>query len=917
MEDTERLIVALEGRFSKYERDFERARRTTDRQFSAIERRTEQASRRMESTMAQAASRMGTALKTIGAGFLGGVAGGLAVGGLDQIVSSVGRIAESVANVGSEAKRAGVSIKAFQELKFVAEQNRIGVDALVDGLKEMNLRADEFIITGKGPAAEAFARLGFGAEELKRKLADPSALLVEIIGRLQTLDKAAQIRIADELFGGTAGERFVELLDQGAEGIRRQIAEANRLGVVLDADVIARADEIDRKFKIISTTISTSVKEGVVLLVSAMAEWLDTLNEIEERQVRTLSNELADLGKRRVEIENQLLKLRREEADAQSGFNPFGVDNAQAIADLKEEAAALAETEARILRALSTRHRETGKAASEAAPQIDTLNSSLSNTGSAATTGSNGITTFAGAIRALREEVPALAEDLARLDKLSQINTHWRTSTMNARTMSEVMVANSLHAQASAAVRNQGATDAAERGFLDLIGHAEGTDKGRSYNESLGYGRFTGGSRNLVLMTLDEIDALQTQMLAHPDNGFNSSALGRFQITRTTLRGLRAELGLSGDELFSPELQDRAALQLMRRRGNDPAGLRNEWEGLRGVDDATIRAAYDRQSLNMPAVDPVVAERADFDRQATQDQIDAYGQIIASGKEFVSLQGLERQALDQTAVQASRLRIEHQMLAEAQRAGVTLSSAQRAEIGRLAGEMAVAEQATVRYAETQQQVGEMQRFFGQQAVDALSGLLTGTMTAEQALRQLLATLIKASLQAAILGEGPLAGLLSGGTGTGKTGAGGGAAKGIGSLFGAILGLASGGFVSGPGTATSDSIPAMLSDGEFVVRASQTAKHRALLEAINSGAPIAGFAAGGVVGKAGTLRATNQNTAAPVTINAPITVNGSAGTPEQNADLARKVAKQMEDTMRGVVADEMRRQTRPGNTWGRR
>ncbi|GAA0347909.1 hypothetical protein NE235_10725 [Actinoallomurus spadix] len=44
----------------------------------------------------------------------------------------------------------------------------------------------------------------------------------------------------------------------------------------------------------------------------------------------------------------------------------------------------------------------------------------------------------------------------------------------------------------------------------------------------------------------------------------------------------------------------------------------------------------------------------------------------------------------------------------------------------------------------------------------------------------------------------------------------------------------GGSVSGPGTATSDSIPAMLSNGEFVVNAAQTARFLPLLEAINSG-----------------------------------------------------------------------------------
>lgn len=60
-----------------------------------------------------------------------------------------------------------------------------------------------------------------------------------------------------------------------------------------------------------------------------------------------------------------------------------------------------------------------------------------------------------------------------------------------------------------------------------------------------------------------------------------------------------------------------------------------------------------------------------------------------------------------------------------------------------------------------------------------------------------------------------------------------AQKGIG-LLGGVLGFADGGHVSGPGTSTSDSIPAMLSDGEFVVNARSTRKHRAALEAINAG-----------------------------------------------------------------------------------
>jgi len=73
-------------------------------------------------------------------------------------------------------------------------------------------------------------------------------------------------------------------------------------------------------------------------------------------------------------------------------------------------------------------------------------------------------------------------------------------------------------------------------------------------------------------------------------------------------------------------------------------------------------------------------------------------------------------------------------------------------------------------------------------------------------------------------------------GSGKSGSSGGLMQ--------ILGLASGGAVTGPGSGRSDSIPAMLSNGEFVINAAATARHRPLIEAINSGS-ITPFARGGI------------------------------------------------------------------------
>lgn len=288
--DEERLILLLEARIRDYEKNLKQASNTTGQQFGKMQKGARSASRQMEADMVRSTNRINQALAAssskigaYGKAAVGGFLGGLVAGGIAGIISQIGQVANSVARVGDEAKRAGVSVEAFQEWKFVAEQNRIGIDQMTDGLKELNLRADEFVQTGKGSAAEAFMRLGYGAADLKKKLEDPSKLLLEIIDRLGKFDKAAQIRISDELFGGSAGERFVELIDQGEAGIRATIDQAHELGVVMDKEVIERAAELDRKFNAITTSVSTGLKTAIVEAATELQNFITSWNGMWQR----------------------------------------------------------------------------------------------------------------------------------------------------------------------------------------------------------------------------------------------------------------------------------------------------------------------------------------------------------------------------------------------------------------------------------------------------------------------------------------------------------------------------------------------------------------------------------------------------------------------------------------------------------
>ena len=153
-------------------------------------------------------------------------------------------------------------------------------------------------------------------------------------------------------------------------------------------------------------------------------------------------------------------------------------------------------------------------------------------------------------------------------------------------------------------------------------------------------------------------------------------------------------------------------------------------------------------------------------------------------------------------------------------------------------------EALQKYDEEQQKINtisKIQQTSNQLAKD-FSGAITDWITGAQSfgdamksiLKQLIAQLIQAAIYATIVAA--------------CTGGGGGFAARWSKAFG--KGLATGGSVAGPGTGTSDSIPAMLSNGEYVLNAQAVDRLGVpFLNGLNTGR-FKGFASGGLVGSGG-------------------------------------------------------------------
>jgi lambda family phage tail tape measure protein len=887
------LVVDIEARIDKLEKGIAKANAIQKRGATDMENRARQSARKIEDTYSRSYDRIG---KTIENGFAAFSRGSAAVAGVGAAALAFKEIADSVAEVDREARKAGVSTKVWQQWAFVAKATGASVDGVTDALKELNIRGDEFARTGKGGGAEWFTRFGYSAEEVGRKLREPNAFLDELIGKIKQLDQAGQTRALDELFGG-AGEEMAKTLGLSVEQLQKLRSEA----ATFSAEQIEAAKRINAEWETMWSNFTVRAKAAAIEGANVAAsiaqairdagasvgadKWLDGTR----LAPGALDNARRDYDQRQELSElNDLLKRRAELMAELEGMSPL----ARSLGFDESVKANLRDVDARI--------REVQQALQDTRPALDGVKDSSEALSPAFDRNATAAINFKTALAELKAMVPGLKADLDALAQSDALSTAYMNAAHNARSMGELMQATDL-ANRARSVATYGQHD----NILDLIGAAEGTDRGRGYNETLGYGAYTGGAQNLTGMTLDEIMALQGRMLANPANTFNSSAVGRYQITRQTLQDAMRQMGLAGDRTFDTATQDEIARWILRSTGGNVDALRGRWEGLQRVDDSTIRNAYNGTPTGQQQLDPSPGQERQT--ELLQRQADARRNLNQAIDE-----GLSRARFEQSlsGISESQKRVELELydrLAQLKRDGVTLSDA---EIQKLRQKIAMTDQLNGKNREvatSTEGLKQAQQYFAESFTSSLSGLLTGTTTFNGALRNLLNNLVDAALQASLLGKGPLAGLFGMSEGGG--------------IFGALFGFSGGGYTGDGGKYQPAGV---VHRGEFVMSA-QAVRRIGVgnLEAAHRSA-LKGFASGGYVGNAPhqldrfTGRSSASGGAAQnITISAPVTVNAQGGDPAQNADLAKRVGKEMENTMRGVVVDELRKQMKSSNMLGRK
>lgn len=162
-----------------------------------------------------------------------------AVAGLTAALFKMGTAAaESADKIDKGRQAAGLSVEAYQELRYVFDQNGVAADKFDKSLQTLNRRLG-LAAQGEKTYVDAFERLGIALRDNEGAVRDTEAVFTDAIAALERLPSSAEkAAAASELFGDRIGAELLPALNQGVEGFDRLRTAAREMGLIVSGDAV-------------------------------------------------------------------------------------------------------------------------------------------------------------------------------------------------------------------------------------------------------------------------------------------------------------------------------------------------------------------------------------------------------------------------------------------------------------------------------------------------------------------------------------------------------------------------------------------------------------------------------------------------------------------------------------------------------
>lgn len=203
-------------------------------------------------------------------GVLANLGVGVSLAGIGAMIKSSIDSADALDEM---AQRTGIAVESLSLLVPAAELSAVTTEKFEAGLKKLATGMLE-AATGSEASAQNFEALGVAVQNQDGTLRDSEQVLLDLADRFQAMpDGAEKAALAVDIFG-KAGAEMIPFLNQGREGIGALKQEAAELGLQLSADTAAQAgnfnDALD-KLKLATQSIGNQIIASLLPALNDMA----------------------------------------------------------------------------------------------------------------------------------------------------------------------------------------------------------------------------------------------------------------------------------------------------------------------------------------------------------------------------------------------------------------------------------------------------------------------------------------------------------------------------------------------------------------------------------------------------------------------------------------------------------------------
>jgi len=203
-------------------------------------------------------------------GVLANLGVAVSVAGLTAMVKSAIDTGDALDEM---SQRVGVSVETLSVWKPAAEQSGVSGESFEKGLRKLSATMLE-AATGSEDAARGFSAVGVEFKNQDGTLRATDQVLLDLAERFKAMpDGAEKTALAVQLFG-KSGAELIPFLNQGRDGINELAAEMQALGVQMSSETAAQAgnfnDAID-KLKLATQSIGNQIIASLLPALNDMA----------------------------------------------------------------------------------------------------------------------------------------------------------------------------------------------------------------------------------------------------------------------------------------------------------------------------------------------------------------------------------------------------------------------------------------------------------------------------------------------------------------------------------------------------------------------------------------------------------------------------------------------------------------------